>query len=73
MIALHIPSSFARSKNRLTRALYRIGRTRVDVKKEWNFLATICKKADILKIIKTSRMIRFRLEVLATQQQGVEM
>jgi hypothetical protein len=38
MIALHVPSSFARSKNRLTRALYRIGRTRVDVKKEWNFL-----------------------------------
>ncbi|MFL6346072.1 MAG: hypothetical protein ACJ71A_11585 [Nitrososphaeraceae archaeon] len=38
MIALHVPSSFARSKNRLTRALYRIGKTRVDVKKEWNFL-----------------------------------
>ena len=38
MIALHVPSSFARSRNRLTRALYRIGRTRVDVKKEWNFL-----------------------------------
>ena len=38
MIALHVPSSFARSKNRLTRALYRIRKTRVDVKKEWNFL-----------------------------------
>jgi hypothetical protein len=38
MIALHVPSSFARSKNRLTRALYHIGKTRVDVKKEWNFL-----------------------------------
>ena len=38
MIALHVPSSFARSRNRLTRALYRIGKTRVDVKKEWNFL-----------------------------------
>jgi hypothetical protein len=38
MIALHVPSSFAGSKNRLTRALYRIGKTRVDVKKEWNFL-----------------------------------
>lgn len=38
MIALHVPSTFARSKNRLTRALYRIGKTRVDVKKEWNFL-----------------------------------
>jgi hypothetical protein len=38
MIALHVPSSFARSKNRLTRALYRIGKTRVDVKKEWKFV-----------------------------------
>jgi hypothetical protein len=38
MIALHVPASFARSKNRLTRTLYRIGKTRVDVKKEWNFL-----------------------------------
>ena len=38
MIALHVPSSLAKSKNRLTRAMYRIGKTRVDVKKEWKFL-----------------------------------
>src|ERR671933_822534 len=38
MIALHVPSTLAKSKNRLTRALYRIGKTRVDVKKEWKFL-----------------------------------
>jgi hypothetical protein len=38
MIALHVPSSLAKSKNRLTRALYRIGKTRVDIKKEWKFL-----------------------------------
>jgi hypothetical protein len=38
MIALHVPSSLAKSKNGLTRALYRIGKTRVDVKKEWKFL-----------------------------------
>jgi hypothetical protein len=38
MIALHVPSSLAKSKNRLTRALYRIAKTRVDVKKEWKFL-----------------------------------
>jgi hypothetical protein len=38
MIALHIPSTLAKNKNRLTRALYRIGKTRVDVKKEWKFL-----------------------------------
>ena len=33
----------------------------------------LSKGANILTIRKTSRMIRFRLEVLATQQQGVEM
>jgi hypothetical protein len=38
MFGLHVPASFAKSKNRLTRALYRIGKTRVDVKKEWKFL-----------------------------------
>ena len=38
MFALHVPASFAKSKNRLTRGLYRIGKTRVDVKKEWKFL-----------------------------------
>jgi hypothetical protein len=38
MIALHVPSTLAKNKNRLTRTLYRIGKTRVDVKKEWKFL-----------------------------------
>lgn len=39
MLALHVPSSFARYKNRLTRALYRISKSGViDVKKEWTFL-----------------------------------
>ena len=40
MIALHIPSSFAKYKNRLTRALYRVGRksSNIDVRKEWSFL-----------------------------------
>ena len=40
MIALHVPSSFAKYKNRLTRALYRIGRksSNIDVRKEWSFL-----------------------------------
>ena len=38
MIALHVPSALAKNKNTLTRALYRIGKTRVDVKKEWKFL-----------------------------------
>jgi hypothetical protein len=39
MLALHVPSSFARYKNRLTRALYRISKSGVvDVKKKWTFL-----------------------------------
>ena len=39
MLALHVPSSFARYKNRLTRALYRIGKSGViDVRKQWTFL-----------------------------------
>ncbi len=39
MLALHVPASFAKDKNRLTRALYRIGKNGiVDVKKEWTFI-----------------------------------
>ena len=39
MLALHVPASFAKDKNKLTRALYRVGRqSNVDVKKEWSFL-----------------------------------
>src|SRR5919112_3746697 len=39
MLALHVPGSFVRYKNRLTRALYRIGRGGpLDIKNEWRFL-----------------------------------
>jgi hypothetical protein len=39
MLALHVPSSFAKYKNRLTRALYRGERkSNIDVRKEWSFL-----------------------------------
>ena len=42
MLALHVPSSFAKDKNRLTRALYRLGKSGiVDVKNEWTFLNDI--------------------------------
>jgi hypothetical protein len=43
MLALHVPASFAKDKNRLTRALYRIGKSGVviDVKKEWTFIHDI--------------------------------
>jgi Short C-terminal domain len=42
MLALHVPSSFAKDKNRLTRALYRLGKSSIiDVKNEWTFLNDI--------------------------------
>jgi hypothetical protein len=43
MLALHVPASFAKDKNRLTRALYRISKKSgvIDVKKEWTFLNEI--------------------------------
>jgi hypothetical protein len=43
MLALHVPASFARDKNRLTRALYRISKSGIviDVKKEWTFINDI--------------------------------
>lgn len=37
LIAMHVPSSFAREKGSLTRALYRLGKN-VDVKEPWTFL-----------------------------------
>jgi hypothetical protein len=40
MIALHVPSSFAKDKNRLSRALYRAGKD-ADVKKQWDFVGEI--------------------------------
>jgi len=42
MLTLHVPSSFAKDKNRLTRALYRISKNGVvDIKNEWTFLNEI--------------------------------
>lgn len=38
MLAMHVPSFLAKDKSRLTRALYRIGKSRVDIKQEWSFL-----------------------------------
>jgi hypothetical protein len=37
---VHVPASFAKNKSRLTRALYRVGKT-ADVKKQWNFIDEI--------------------------------
>src|SRR5690348_6841236 len=38
MLAMHVPSFLAKDKNKLARALYRIGKSRVDIKQEWSFL-----------------------------------
>jgi hypothetical protein len=40
MIALHVPASFAKHKNKLSRALYRAGKN-VDIKKPWDFIEEI--------------------------------
>ena len=40
MLALHVPASFAKHKNKLSRALYRVGKN-ADVKKRWDFIEQI--------------------------------
>src|SRR5918997_2343950 len=40
MVALHVPASFAKDKNKLSRALYRIGKN-ADVKNRWDFIGEI--------------------------------
>src|ERR671915_2603365 len=40
MVALHVPASFAKHKNKLSRALYRVGKN-ADVKKPWDFIEEI--------------------------------
>ena len=35
---MHVPTSFVKDKNKITRALYRIAKNGPDVRKEWNFL-----------------------------------
>lgn len=39
-VAMHVPASFARDKSRLSRALYRVGKT-ADTKKRWDFINEI--------------------------------
>jgi hypothetical protein len=40
MIALHVPASFAKQKNKLSRAFYRTGK-KADVRKHWGFIEEI--------------------------------
>ena len=41
LIAMHVPTTFAKDKNKITRALYHIAKTGVNIKKEWSFLNDI--------------------------------
>ncbi|HEY6658496.1 MAG TPA: hypothetical protein VIZ62_08210 [Nitrososphaeraceae archaeon] len=41
LIAMHVPTSFVKDKNKITRALYRIAKNGLDIRKEWNFLNDI--------------------------------
>ena len=40
IVALHVPASFAKQKNKLSRALYRAGK-KTDVRKRWDFIKEI--------------------------------
>ena len=39
-VALHVPAAFAKDKNKLSRALYRVGK-KVDVRSRWDFIEEI--------------------------------
>jgi hypothetical protein len=41
LIAMHVPTSFVKEKNKITRALYHIAKTGINIKEEWNFLNNI--------------------------------
>ena len=41
LIAMHVPTTFVKDKNKITRALYRIARSGVNIKNEWSFLNDI--------------------------------
>ena len=55
MVAMHVPSSFAKDKNRLSRALYRAGKN-ADAKKPWDFIEQVkgagYGQEDLLNILK---------------------
>ncbi|HZB16949.1 MAG TPA: hypothetical protein VE445_07250 [Nitrososphaeraceae archaeon] len=41
LIAMHVPTSFVKDKNKITRVLYHIAKTGINIKKEWSFLNDI--------------------------------
>src|SRR5215216_6312278 len=41
LIAMHVPTSFVKDKNKITRTLYHIAKTGINIKREWSFLNDI--------------------------------
>ena len=41
LIAMHVPTAFVKDKNKITRTLYHIAKTGINIKKEWSFLNDI--------------------------------
>ena len=41
LIAMHVPTSFVKDKNKIKRVLYHIAKTGINIKKEWSFLNDI--------------------------------
>ena len=56
MLAMHVPSFLAKDKSKLTRSLYRIGKSNVDVKQEWKFLNDL---KNIITIQTTRKIYRY--------------
>jgi hypothetical protein len=63
MLAMHVPSFLAKDKSKLTRSLYRIGKSSVDVKQEWKFLN------DLKNVITASRQLERSTDTQTTTKK----
>jgi len=66
MLAMHVPSFLAKDKSKLTRSLYRIGKSSVDVKQEWKFLN------DLKNVITASRQLERSTDTQTTTKKENE-
>ena len=66
MLAMHVPSFLAKDKSKLTRSLYRIGKSSVDVKQEWKFLN------DLKNVITASRQLEGFTDTQTTTKKEKE-
>jgi hypothetical protein len=66
MLAMHVPSFLAKDKSKLTRSLYRIGKSRVDIKQEWKFLN------DLKNVITASRQLEGFTDTQTTTKKEKE-